>query len=1042
MKVKLLAVLLTLFVALPAIAAPPTGVKSAPRTAATLDNEGYIDANNIFMFVTNQGSFGRDLAGVFGHDYGTFFPYNGIQYIEDGSQVASPLYASGLWIGGVDSATGEVRVKVAEYNSEYWQGPWETAATFVDKAEYKVYKLYSDSLEGNPNSDYTNWPKTQGAPVTAGNKPAMIGDQMCWTVYHDRDDTTSHQNDAGRTKPLGIEIRQTTFAFKREGPLNNIVFIKFQVFNRGDRVIKDCYFSLWADPDLGGSSDDYVGCDTLLSVGYIYNANNRDADYGSNPPCLGYDFFQGPLVDGEDSDTAKAWGRLWPGKKTLGMSSFIWYKNGTDPNDYNESYNYIKGLQRDGSPLSNGTRFVFPGDPVSNKGDLDFDPGDRRFIESTGPITFRPGDGTRPGDSVEILAAIVVGQGVDRKSSISIMKYYDQFAQNAYSDDFRVPNPPAAPQVKVASLNGVVSLNWSDTSEVSPGDYPFEGYTVYQGESPAGPWKQIANFARTGVKIKDTVIDPISGLTEVRVVKNATDDPVQRHFAVKEDFILGGQINNLTQYYFKVEAYSYDPAGFPNMLSSVTQVAATPQGAPGDLRYPFIYGETLPVTHVTGVSDGVIQPLVLDPSALTGHTYKVTFRDTDPDPDAVSLVWNLIDTTANPDDTVLKNQTNMTAGSQDYLPVAGLLVKVSGPPVDFKNFEVISNASGVLNPPEGGAADFQGFPSLQPTTRQQTNGSRWLFHTGDNGTRAEYGPFLARVTRDGGNFREIGSYDFEMRFTATGGVAWRNPGFESGSNAPIAVPFELWNIGIATPDDPSDDYRMIPSILDVDADSTYNLSSYGADDHSASGGTNDPYTDWIYWLKPANTAPGHAGYDAAASQIVDTSYPGEDHEVLARTVLVSWNGGSAPPFAAPMPEAGTTFRITTTKPVKEVDVFTFTSPLPSQVASGEEALSQINTVPNPYYLFGPFDPAATNRQIKFQHLPKECTITIYTLGGDLVRTIRKTDQSTSIETWDISTESGLPVASGIYIYVVDAPGLGQKVGKMAVFTEAEVIKKY
>ena len=75
-------------------------------------------------------------------------------------------------------------------------------------------------------------------------------------------------------------------------------------------------------------------------------------------------------------------------------------------------------------------------------------------------------------------------------------------------------------------------------------------------------------------------------------------------------------------------------------------------------------------------------------------------------------------------------------------------------------------------------------------------------------------------------------------------------------------------------------------------------------------------------------------------------------------------------------------------------------------------------------------------------MPTKCTITIYNLSGELVRTIEKNDAGTSEAPWDILTENGLPVASGIYIYVVDAPGFGQKIGKMAVFTEAEVLKIY
>ena len=59
-------------------------------------------------------------------------------------------------------------------------------------------------------------------------------------------------------------------------------------------TLEDMYVSLWADVDLGGSTDDLVGCDTTLSLGYTYNATNNDQTYGAAPPAVGYDFFLGP----------------------------------------------------------------------------------------------------------------------------------------------------------------------------------------------------------------------------------------------------------------------------------------------------------------------------------------------------------------------------------------------------------------------------------------------------------------------------------------------------------------------------------------------------------------------------------------------------------------------------------------------------------------------------------------------------------------------------------------------------------------------------
>jgi len=79
--------------------------------------------------------------------------------------------------------------------------------------------------------------------------------------------------------------------------------------------------------------------------------------------------------------------------------------------------------------------------------------------------------------------------------------------------------------------------------------------------------------------------------------------------------------------------------------------------------------------------------------------------------------------------------------------------------------------------------------------------------------------------------------------------------------------------------------------------------------------------------------------------------------------------------------------------------------------------------------------------IHFTHLPAQCTIRLFTLSGSLIRVIQKND-ATSQVTWNLETDSGLPVGSGIYIYHVDAPGVGNKIGKVAVFVEKERLNNY
>ena len=170
------------------------------------------------------------------------------------------------------------------------------------------------------------------------------------------------------------------------------------------------------------------------------------------------------------------------------------------------------------------------------------------------------------------------------------------------------------------------------------------------------------------------------------------------------------------------------------------------------------------------------------------------------------------------------------------------------------------------------------------------------------------------------------------------------------------------------------------------------------------------------------------------------NWPGNEAAVFDRTVLVNWNGGILPPFNQDLPEQGTVFRIVTFKANTPLDVFTFSTDDVVYAAS-EDALDAIKAVPNPFYLYGPYDPAVGNYQVKFHHLPQECSITIYNLAGDFIRRIDKNDD-TPFATWNLQSDNRIPVASGIYIYVVDAPGFGTKVGKMAVFYEDEVLTVY
>jgi len=67
------------------------------------------------------------------------------------------------------------------------------------------------------------------------------------------------------------------------------MFVKCVIINKSNNTYDSTFVALWDDPDLGYAGDDFVGCDTTLSLGYCYNASNTDNVYGSAPPAIGRD---------------------------------------------------------------------------------------------------------------------------------------------------------------------------------------------------------------------------------------------------------------------------------------------------------------------------------------------------------------------------------------------------------------------------------------------------------------------------------------------------------------------------------------------------------------------------------------------------------------------------------------------------------------------------------------------------------------------------------------------------------------------------------
>jgi len=102
-------------------------------------------------------------------------------------------------------------------------------------------------------------------------------------------------------------------------------------------------------------------------------------------------------------------------------------------------------------------------------------------------------------------------------------------------------------------------------------------------------------------------------------------------------------------------------------------------------------------------------------------------------------------------------------------------------------------------------------------------------------------------------------------------------------------------------------------------------------------------------------------------------------------------------------------------------------------------MDNIKVVPNPYIVSNSWEPknpytsGRGPRELHFIHLPQECTIKIFNIQGQLVQTLEHNSTIwDGTEIWDMLTKDKLDIAYGVYIYHVDAPGIGEKIGKFAV----------
>ena len=139
------------------------------------------------------------------------------------------------------------------------------------------------------------------------------------------------------------------------------------------------------------------------------------------------------------------------------------------------------------------------------------------------------------------------------------------------------------------------------------------------------------------------------------------------------------------------------------------------------------------------------------------------------------------------------------------------------------------------------------------------------------------------------------------------------------------------------------------------------------------------------------------------------------------------------------PSPGEKIRISTTRPFGSDDKFRFTMRKQSiDNEQAKESLEDIFVAPNPYLGAASWERASGSigrgeRKIEFFNLPLECTIRIFNVRGELVRTIEhEGSMEDGSASWDLRSNDSEDIAYGIYFYHVEAPGVGEYIDKFAI----------
>jgi hypothetical protein len=771
-----------------------------------------------------------------------------------------------------------------------------------------------------------------------------------------------------------------------------------------------------------------------------------------------------PEVDDVGSDGLAADDPEYPGPDADGTEG-----NGQpDPGEPN--FEFTDNDESDQIGLTSFNSAVWPVIDLANDEDLwnRTVPDNFGLITRNADLTFLYGSGYFPlqsGERRKFAIAMLFGEDFDDilRNAVTMQKIYDA--------DYNFARPPKRPQVTAVPGDGKVTLYWDNRAELSRDPiygYDFEGYAIYRSTDPAFSDANVI----TDTYGNKTFFKPIAQFDK----KNGLYGPHPVAFNGIQ-FNLGkdtGLVYNYTDttvqngqtYYYAVTAYDagyaedfYErgitalsglqpiaPAESPKIIKTdalgnvietdINTVVVTPNApAAGYVPPADLSTEEQTVVQLQGYGTGSITVDAIDPLKVQdGWEYHVVF-DRDEADRKVFSVENLQPITV----VIVGDTVWVPVGYRHLVPgsvevrdrATGAVYPESDYDMDYEHGNLRIRPGGGMRQFAEYEVSFRYFPVYQSPylggedKNPYFDGLRIRVEEDPLQLDLENSTWIAGKTNYTYRVRlflsgQLYPADYEIRFEGPLGSQVRQDAIFGNW-----APFVVWNVT----ENRESRFVIPPKIRNDIWDPGEPIIIL-----SDTVGTQANYE--VTLDRPDPFVLDTVGVEID-STVIDTVISGQPTQIVTYDTTYTVDTTYVEIID---PAAGDVFLVHTTKPFSLDDRFSFvTRAARVDSAQARAQLDRIAVVPNPYVVTASWEPqhllstGRGQRKIDFIHLPPKATIKIFNMRGYLVAELEHDSPiDDGTESWDLVSKDGLDIAYGVYLYYINAPGIGEKTGKFAV----------